>query len=86
MKRFWISWYQPTEDYRPLKEGIEYWCTGQTLSEPEQYTLCAIVDAKDEESAEARILKDWPEVTDWRFCEERETDWRPPSDRFSKRV
>lgn len=83
--RFWISWYQPTEDYRPLKEGISYWKTGQTVSEPVQYTLCAVVDAEDKGAAKKRILEDWPEAHNWRFCDSVPDGWEPSSDRFPAR-
>ena len=85
MKRFWISWYQPTEDYRPLADPpnaavLGWWCSGYRCSD-EAATLCALVAAEDERRAEAAVKVDWPEAEEWRFCEERADDWRP-TDRF----
>lgn len=89
LKRFWISWYQPTEDYRPIypkgdKEplGHLYWCTGERADGAS--TMCAVVDAKDESEAKLTIKKYWPEANEWRFCEERPYNWLPGSDRFPK--
>ena len=85
-KRFWISWVQPGDDYRPLtyppNTGIlGWWCSGYS---GEGSTICAVVEAPNSSDAKAAILKDWPEaleLDDWRFVEERAKDWRP-NDRF----
>ena len=37
----------------------------------EASTLCALVNAKTEEAAKAAVVKDWPEATQWRFCEQK---------------
>lgn len=89
MKLFWISWYQPTEDYRTIYDkrkesepfGHRYWCSGETCSEPTTWTMCAMVDASSEEDAMALVLSYWPEAEEWRFCEEKPTGWAP-GDRF----
>ena len=70
---FWISWYQPTDDERPLtyppnKEVLGWWCTG--FSEDDGHTICAIVEADTEDQAEDVVLQDWPEAEKWRFCNE----------------
>ncbi len=88
IKRFWISWYQPTEDYRPIygskkqKEPLNhlYWCSGQRCSD-DAWAMCAVVDALNETAAKRTVKKYWPEATEWRFCDEKETDWMP-NDRF----
>lgn len=79
----WISWFQPTEDYRPLtypphKEILGWWCTGYR---DEEATICALVDVDTEEQAQLIIKQDWPEVEEWRFCEDKEN--KKVSDRFS---
>lgn len=84
MNRYWISWYQPTEDFRPLTDPpnpsvLAWWCSGQRMDG--QATLVALVTAATESEAQAVILKDWPEVTEWRFNEYCEKDWLP-GDRF----
>ena len=82
-KRWWISWYQPTDDERPLTYPpnaaiIGWWNSG---SSDEAWTLCAVVDAISEAAARKAVLKDWPEASNWRFCEPRIPTWRP-NDRF----
>lgn len=84
--RFWISWYQAAEDYRPviwpLPPSIPaYWCTGRDSDG--DATLCAIVDAPSERHAYDAIRAAWKGgIREWRGCEARTNDWRPPSDRF----
>ncbi len=88
VQRYWMSWLQPTEDYRPLtypphKGILGWWCSGYS---DDGATLCAVVEAVDFTGVEAAIFKDWPEAfvgpDGWRFSEEIEgMDWRP-SDRF----
>lgn len=86
-KLFWLSWYQPTQDYRPItypptEPVLSWWCSGfATDGESDTATLCAAVLATDEAMAKAAILKSWPEAAEWRFCNERELSWRP-GDRF----
>jgi hypothetical protein len=76
--RYWLSWHQPTGDYRPLtyppNEAIlGWWCSGytnfrRTLVKGGEETgadiavLCALVQADDEDAAKAAIVKDWPEA------------------------
>ena len=87
MKRFWISWYQPTDDYRPVtvppkSEVLGYWCSGYRGSD-DAATMCAWVVAGSEDEANALISSEkyWPEAEEWRFCNEVEDEW-VPSDRF----
>ncbi len=88
MKRFWISWYQPGEDYRPVydpKKESEpfdhrYWSSGQRCSD-DAWTMCALVEAKTEAAAKKAVKKYWPEAGEWRFCEEKPMGW-DPGDRF----
>ena len=79
----WISWYQPTEDPRPLnfppnQYVLGWWVTGETMDGVQ--ILCALVIATTEENAQRITKVDWPEAEDWRFCEETETT--ELSDRF----
>lgn len=75
-KLFWISWYQPTEDHRPIGFPpincvLGWWCTGRR-EEDGAATLVAWVRASNERMAKARVRVEWPEAKEWRFCEERE--------------
>lgn len=73
---FWMSWYQDTEDHRPLNyppnDGVlAWWCSGEG---EEGYTLCAYVVAEDEEEMLKVVAIDWPElntVDKLRFAEQR---------------
>ena len=93
-KLFWISWYQPTEDYRPLtyppNENVLSWhCTGSNSSE-DIYTICSMVKAENEEEAKKTIQLDWPEAEEWRFCKIKEStelnDRFPLDDWMKKRI
>lgn len=68
---FWISWVQPTDDYRPMSfppndSVMGWWCSG---SAENGATLCAMVKSDSEQNAQEAIRKDWPEAQEWRFCE-----------------
>jgi len=82
--KWWLSWVQPTEDYRPLSypphsSVLGWWCSGYDADD--FATLCACVEAKSEQSAKAAINIDWPERKKWRFCEAKPDDFTP-GDRF----
>ena len=73
MKLFWISWVQPSKDYRPLsfpptERVLGYWCTGYTDAGA---TLCAAVEANSKEELEGIVKTDWPEFQAFRFVQER---------------
>ena len=81
MKRFWMSWVQPTEDYRPLtfppNEAIRgWWNTG--FDNDDYATIVAVVDAPSQEEAWDEVRKDWPEAV-YRFQHE---GTYPEGDRF----
>lgn len=82
--RFWVSWVQPTKDYRPVNfppnpKVLGWWCSGYR---DEQAIIVALIEAEDEKTAEQVIKKDWPEWSVWRFIYERDSDYQPPGDRF----
>jgi len=82
--RFWVSWVQPTEDYRPLRfpphePVLGWWCSGYDAGD--NATLVALIEAEDKEAAEKVISTEWPEWTSWRFIEEVADDYLP-GDRF----
>lgn len=83
--RYWLSWYQPTDDYRPLTDPphpqiLGWWCTG--YNNQDHATICALVEAGSEQDAKVYVEVSWPEsaTAEWRFCERRD-DWKP-TDRF----
>ena len=70
--RFWISWEEPTpdEDYRPFTVPVQplvlhWWCSGHGDG---YATLCAVVDADNEEAAKDAVKKFWKPQA-WRFIE-----------------
>ena len=87
LKRFWMSWVQPTEDYRPLTDPpnenvLGWWCSGYDSND--QAILVALVQAKDEYSAKVAVVVSWPELIpdgEWRFCKEVANNY-VPGDRF----
>lgn len=69
----WISWFQPTEDYRPVsypptEKVFAWWCTGYT---ERGATLVAFIDVDDQEQAQHHVKLNWPEAENWRFCEDK---------------
>lgn len=85
MTRFWLSWYQPLGDHRPItfpppEPILGWWCSGETV---DAWTLCAAVDAESEEKAwEIIRQKDaWPDAGEVRISSVREKNW-VPGDRF----
>lgn len=83
--RFWISWYGGDgDDPRPttFPVPISWWCTGYREQAP-TCTICAVVDATDEDAALARVREFWPEA-ELRFCEAREPGWTPNGGRFPR--
>lgn len=85
VKRWWISfWFKGGEDFRPLNyppnpSVLGWWCSGE--DENGNPSICVCVEAPTESAAKRDIRIDWPEATDWRFCEEKPRGWSP-SDRF----
>jgi len=83
--RFWLSWEEPSKDYRPLNfppnaAVLGWWCSGCTAEEAA--TLCALVEADNESAAKAAIDADWPaKERVWRFIDAVAIDYLP-SDRF----
>jgi hypothetical protein len=79
----WFSWFQPTDDYRPLTDPpnadvLAWWCTGEASNG--DATLVALVAAEDQAEAERAVLIDWPEAANVRFC--KPVTGMPNSDRF----
>ena len=89
MARWWVSWYEPSEDYRPVTwplppEVAGYWCSGHEWGGAQRATLCAVVDSESDVAARRVINAAWAHdgSIDWRFCDEQPADWMPPDDRF----
>lgn len=86
MSRYWISWWQPSDDPRPLHypprgpRVLGWWQSG---FDGRRTSICALVAASAEWTAKAAVAEDWPESVDaeWRFVEQKPADWIP-SDRF----
>jgi hypothetical protein len=85
MKRFWLSWYEPSEDWRPVhfppnENILGCWCSELSDIGP---TVVAFVESKNEQEAWDSIDKEFPREgpRDIRFCEERDFSFLP-NDRF----
>jgi hypothetical protein len=77
MKRFWISWYQSTEDYRPLRDPpdgnvLGWWCSGYRENDA---SICALVSGSNSEDACKAVQVDWPEAAEHRFVDEVGDNW-----------
>lgn len=92
LKRFWVSFYTVSTE-QPETPWL-YWCSGQVMTNPQLFTICALVDAKDEREAKAKVLSVFGDAAElpfgwrfngnrsgWRFCDEKPLDWTP-RDRF----
>lgn len=81
--RWWVSWIQPTEDYRPIvyppTDLIGWWCSG--YDSDDNAVLCAALDAPTQLAAENIIKAYWPESgyqqDGWRFFDSKPDDWLP---------
>lgn len=83
MTRFWISWYGGSDgDCRPIVYPIPFpwWCSGERFHEP-CFSICAVIDAENEELAYEEAKEYWPELEE-RFCNPRPNEWMPDSSRF----
>ena len=74
MSIYWVSWYQPTQDFRPLsfppnKNILGWWKTGE--NDYGESILVAMVNVKSIDDIPLLVNKDWPEAINWRFKEER---------------
>jgi hypothetical protein len=82
MKRYWVSWHQLSDDYRPLQDPPQpenvkaWWCSGSGSG---YSILCSIVDAESEWEVRQAIEQAWGsgDVGDFRFIEECANDWLP---------
>lgn len=79
--RCWISWEQPGDDYRPImvpprESVVGYWCSGMA-AEQSVSTMCAVVNADDEQHAKRLIEVYWPEAVRWRFADMKPPGWLP---------
>jgi hypothetical protein len=83
MNKYWIRWTQSTEDYRPLIDEFEYWCSGYDSFD--QPILCCLIEAETEEKAIELISHGWPADERSAFSiDEKPMDWEP-SDRFPRK-
>jgi hypothetical protein len=78
--KYWCRWY--ADDWSDGSSGIEAWCTGSTMDEPERLIFCGIVFGDDENECLVAVQKSWLGVTNLDFAEPKSSDWRPPPDRF----
>lgn len=89
MPRFWLSWPQPTEDFRPLTDPpadgvLGWWCSG--YDHQDRATLCALVEANTMAAAKTVVRRSWPEAPSkrqaWRIEDEYPNGWCELGDRF----
>lgn len=85
MTRFWGSFIQPTEDFRPInyppnESILGWWKSGEDSNG--HAILCAAIQAEDDATAREAVTTDWPEAEEWRFLDAMGPTWRITSDRF----
>ena len=84
-KLYWLSWYEKSEDCRPLRyppgeQVLGWWISGERCSDGAA-TICAYVKASSEADAWKAIDEDWPDsAREVRFCNQH--DKPIVSDRF----
>lgn len=85
MKRYWISWFQPGEDYRPTiyppgDKILGYWASGYGV---QGTSMCLLGQAENDSDLMEQVHSAWPETVTvvWRFFEEKPENWEP-GDRF----
>lgn len=88
MTRYWISWWGGNDgEPRPFAESEEspsfhWWVTGERFTTTDTYSICAVVDADDDQHAKQQITEWWPGVDEWRFCKTKPHYWMPDASRF----
>lgn len=83
MKRYWVSWWTGNfADEGCTEPPFQSWCSGyrDRTDDRDQESLCAVIDAENEEQIWQAIHKYFPDYEE-RFCELVEKDFEP-SDRF----
>lgn len=89
VRRWWISWWEPCEDYRPARDhenAPPWWCSATRVEDDAIWSaICAVVDAYSEETARTQVSRFW-DPAEWRFCERKADGWMPAPDRFPPRA
>jgi hypothetical protein len=93
VKRFWMSWWEPSLDgdarpfvVPPESEVPYYWMSGtRGDDDAEETSICAVVVAGDMEQARAVVGRYWKPCV-FRFIEEKPDLWFPESDRFPRKT
>lgn len=83
MKAFWISWYS-TPEMGGWELHWPWWESGMRCCD-EALTICAAVQATDEDAAKAVVRASYdnePEHIEWRFVNAQAIDWSPFNERF----
>lgn len=82
MKRYWVSWEQPTTDDETGEtvldtagREIDCWESGWSADD-ERSMICAVIDAESEQEVWNGIGRLVGEYTE-RFCLEKPSDWQP---------
>lgn len=86
MSNFWLSWYCADDDMGKFELHSPWWISGTRMTD-DASTICAAVQAEDEEAAKEVVSASYdirPASLEWRFCEPRASDWTPFSERFPR--
>jgi hypothetical protein len=83
-RRFWVSWWM-TDASGAFELHAPWWISGERMDGAQ--SVCAAIVARDEDDARTvvRTSHDNPGADlEWRFVEERPTDWSAFSGRFRR--
>jgi len=84
MKRYWVSWWSGYYiDEGCTKPPFQMWETSsrERRDGRDEVSLCAVIDAERGRDIWKVVKYHFPDF-EARFCEERPSDYAPPSDRF----
>ena len=89
MNNYWVSWYCPNDLMGKFELHSPWWVSGETMEDDDgkfSFTICAAVQAPDEDGAKRLIEmahdEPRPRNLEWRFVTEKPRDWSPGSGRF----
>lgn len=85
MKRYWVSWYFDCAADGPFELHSPWWITG--WDGRGRATVCAAIIADSEDDARRAVREGYdspPDDLEWRFVDQRDSDWSPFGDRFKR--
>lgn len=84
-RNWWVSWYCPAALYGKFELHSPWWVSGERMADG-ALTICAAIKGHSEGEAQQEVVESYDDsvTLEWRFVEERPTNWSPFCDRFQK--